>query len=106
MGRTQRGKRAMVTVAAVLLAVLLGFYLQRRSHRKIPLRIATGQRGGTFLPLGQTLASALVDRAAALKDIRVVEARALSELAAERLEAGPAFRVLQEGLRTLEDDVR
>lgn len=46
------------------------------------------------------------ERATALKEIHAVEARALSELAAERLEAGPAFRVLQEGLRTLAEGLR
>jgi hypothetical protein len=46
------------------------------------------------------------ERRSALERVRAMEAEALRELAAERLEAGPAFRVLQEGLRTLEDDMR
>jgi len=46
------------------------------------------------------------ERSSALERVRDLEARALRELAAERLEAGPSFRVLQEGLRTLEEDVR
>lgn len=40
-----------------------------------------------------------------LKTVNETEARALTELAAERLEANDAFRVLQEALRTLEDDL-
>lgn len=46
------------------------------------------------------------ERQDALGRVRALEADALRELAAERLEAGPSFRVLQEGLRTLEDDMR
>ncbi len=40
-----------------------------------------------------------------LDALNETEGRALGELASERLEANDAFRVLQEGLRTIEDDI-
>lgn len=40
-----------------------------------------------------------------LEALNETEGKALSELASERLEANEAFRVLQEGLRTIEDDL-
>lgn len=40
-----------------------------------------------------------------LRALNETESKALGELASERLEANDAFRVLQEGLRTIEDDL-
>ncbi|MBX3231244.1 MAG: TAXI family TRAP transporter solute-binding subunit [Labilithrix sp.] len=40
-----------------------------------------------------------------LRALNETEAKALGELASERLEANEAFRVLQEGLRAIEDDL-
>lgn len=51
-------RRALIAVAAVVLAVALYLGFSRRAQKKVTLRIATGQRGGTFLPLGEALAKA------------------------------------------------
>ncbi len=93
-----------ITVGALLWSAAAGLRAWRRNKQKG--RIETYFEQLAALTVKVREASGADERAAALKDIRAVEARALSELAAERLEAGPAFRVLQEGLRTLEDDVR
>jgi uncharacterized protein len=93
-----------ITVGALLWSAFAALRAWRRSTQKG--RIETYFEHLAALTLRVREASSDDDRAATLKDIRALEARALGELAAERLEAGPAFRVLQEGLRTLEDDVR
>lgn len=53
-------RRALIALVVLVIGVVVGISIQRRARRKIPLRIATGQRGGTFLPLGQALASSFV----------------------------------------------
>jgi hypothetical protein len=45
------------------------------------------------------------DRTRLLRDLNAVEAEAMNELAAERLEAGPAFSILQDGRHTLKTDL-
>jgi TRAP transporter TAXI family solute receptor len=46
----------MLAVLAVLAALGLGLYARSATARPHEIRIATGMRGGTFLPLGETLA--------------------------------------------------
>jgi hypothetical protein len=50
-------------------------------------------------------ATTLAELEELLHALNETESRALSELASERLEANDAFRVLQEGLRTIEEDL-
>jgi uncharacterized protein len=49
-----------VALIAIVIAAAVAFGVSRRTRRKVPLRIATGQQGGTFLPLGEALATAFV----------------------------------------------
>lgn len=57
------------------------------------------------LTKGSRTANSIYEIDELLGALNDTEAKALSELASERLEANNAFRVLQEGLRTVEEDL-
>lgn len=48
--------RVVMAVIAIALAIGVVLYARSLTHRPASVRIATGMRGGTFLPLGETLA--------------------------------------------------
>lgn len=54
----RRSLLALLALLAVLAALILVYYARTTTARPREVRIATGMRGGTFLPLGETLAQA------------------------------------------------
>jgi uncharacterized protein len=93
-----------ITVGALLWSGFVGLRAWRRNRQKGRIEVYF-ERLATLTKKVRE-AKSEEERKGALEAIRALEAEALTELASERLEAGPAFRVLQEGLRTLEDDMR
>lgn len=87
------------TVAAVIWSALAGLRAWRRKTQRGRIEIHFEQLRA--LTARTRSASSDEERAAVCAAACRVEEDALGELAAERLEAGPAFRVLQEGLRAL-----
>ncbi|HET6582849.1 MAG TPA: TAXI family TRAP transporter solute-binding subunit, partial [Nannocystaceae bacterium] len=55
--RRSSGRRWLALLVVVAAAVALAVGLARRQAGHGDVRIATGQKGGTFLPLGETLAA-------------------------------------------------
>lgn len=87
------------TVAAVLWSAVAALRAWRRNAQRG--RIEAYFDRLSALTSRARAATTDEERAAVRAEACALEAEALRELAAERLEAGPAFRVLQEGLRTL-----
>jgi uncharacterized protein len=92
-----------LTVAAILWSGVAAWRAAREKSKKSRIE----QFFVKLAELTKSVRAAETDEELAelLKVLNETESHALEELAAERLEANEAFRVLQEGLRTLEDDI-
>jgi uncharacterized protein len=93
----------LVTLCAILWSGISAFRAWRRRSQKS--RIEHYFADVAELSKKVHAAKDKEELATLLKTVNDTEARALSELAAERLEPNDAFRVLQEALRTLEEDL-
>jgi len=93
-----------ITIGALIWSAFLGLHAWRKNRLKGRIEIYFERLAELTNVVRDSKTPE--ERTSALGLVRALEAQALRELAAERLEAGPSFRVLQEGLRTLEDDMR